>query len=246
MLKFFRHIRKSLLMENKTSKYIKYAIGEVVLVVIGILIALGINNWNQNRLNKIKSQDYHQRIAEDLEQFNNILTGETQRAIQVRKYLHASVQILKSKELTKKNKDTLDFALNNFFQMVQLQGSLDTYEELKSSGQLGLIYNKDLRKQINEYIEFLGVVSKIFNQLSTQVNKTEPIDRYVTLFVGEENSLDTIPIEYDFNLMKKDNYLINTLSRFSLHWETKSFFSNNLLKIGERLKKNILKELNND
>ncbi|PTM10993.1 MAG: hypothetical protein DA407_02550 [Bacteroidetes bacterium] len=49
MIKFFRHIRKSLLMENKTGKYFKYAIGEIVLVVIGILIALSINNWNENR-----------------------------------------------------------------------------------------------------------------------------------------------------------------------------------------------------
>ena len=49
MIKFFRHIRKSLLMENKTSKYFKYAIGEILLVVIGILIALQINNWNEHR-----------------------------------------------------------------------------------------------------------------------------------------------------------------------------------------------------
>jgi Family of unknown function (DUF6090) len=51
MIKFFRHTRKSHLMENKTGKYLKYAIGEIVLVVIGILIALSINNWNENRKN---------------------------------------------------------------------------------------------------------------------------------------------------------------------------------------------------
>ena len=67
MIKFFRHIRKSLLMEGKTdtsskasaktSKYFKYAIGEIVLVVIGILIALQINNWNEARkLEKSKNQ----------------------------------------------------------------------------------------------------------------------------------------------------------------------------------------------
>lgn len=49
MIKLFRQIRKSLLMENRTSKYFKYAIGEIILVVIGILIALQINNWNENR-----------------------------------------------------------------------------------------------------------------------------------------------------------------------------------------------------
>lgn len=49
MIKFFRRIRQQLLSENKTGKYFKYAIGEIVLVVIGILIALSINNWNENR-----------------------------------------------------------------------------------------------------------------------------------------------------------------------------------------------------
>jgi len=47
MIKFFRKIRQQLLAENKFTKYLIYAIGEIVLVVIGILIALSINNWNE-------------------------------------------------------------------------------------------------------------------------------------------------------------------------------------------------------
>ena len=54
MIKFFRHIRQNLIMENKTGKYLKYAVGEIVLVVIGILIALQVNNWNENRKTEIK------------------------------------------------------------------------------------------------------------------------------------------------------------------------------------------------
>ena len=49
MIKFFRKIRHKLLSENRVSKYILYAIGEIVLVVVGILIALQINNWNENK-----------------------------------------------------------------------------------------------------------------------------------------------------------------------------------------------------
>ncbi|MDB9961778.1 DUF6090 family protein, partial [Oceanihabitans sp.] len=66
MIKFFRHIRKSLLMENKTGKYFKYAIGEIVLVVIGILIALQINNWNENRINNNRLKSYLTEIIKDL------------------------------------------------------------------------------------------------------------------------------------------------------------------------------------
>ena len=49
MIKFFRKIRQNLLMENKNSKYIKYAFGEIILVMIGILLALQVNNWNEKR-----------------------------------------------------------------------------------------------------------------------------------------------------------------------------------------------------
>ena len=50
MIKFFRRIRQTLLMEQKTAQYLKYAIGEIILVVIGILIALELNNWNEERI----------------------------------------------------------------------------------------------------------------------------------------------------------------------------------------------------
>ena len=63
MIKFFRKIRQRLLTENKFSKYLIYAIGEIVLVVIGILIALSINNWNENLKNKKLETSYLKRIS---------------------------------------------------------------------------------------------------------------------------------------------------------------------------------------
>lgn len=65
MIKFFRKIRQNLLMENKTSKYLKYAIGEILLVIIGILIALQINNWNQDRLNQKKELRLVKQLLND-------------------------------------------------------------------------------------------------------------------------------------------------------------------------------------
>ncbi|WP_223033783.1 DUF6090 family protein [Hanstruepera marina] len=66
MIKFFRKIRQNLLMENKTSKYFKYALGEIFLVVIGILIALQINNWNENRKKHQLKVFYMNSIKNDL------------------------------------------------------------------------------------------------------------------------------------------------------------------------------------
>jgi hypothetical protein len=64
MIKFFRKIRQKMLIENKFSKYLIYAIGEIVLVVIGILIALSINSWNEvNKIKSIEKKSYENLLS---------------------------------------------------------------------------------------------------------------------------------------------------------------------------------------
>jgi tetratricopeptide (TPR) repeat protein len=71
MIKFFRKIRYDLMEENKTGTYFKYAIGEIVLVVIGIVIALQINNWNENRKSYTIVKNYYNQILKDLAKDND-------------------------------------------------------------------------------------------------------------------------------------------------------------------------------
>ena len=66
MIKFFRKIRLELMNQNKMGKYFKYAIGEIILVVIGILIALQINNWNEDKNLQNKEQALLIKLKEDL------------------------------------------------------------------------------------------------------------------------------------------------------------------------------------
>ena len=68
MIKFFRKIRQKLAYENNVTKYLRYAIGEILLVVIGILIALQINNWNEQRKQNIAEKEFIQGIKNDLKQ----------------------------------------------------------------------------------------------------------------------------------------------------------------------------------
>ena len=86
MIKFFRKIRQKLLSENKFSKYLIYAIGEIVLVVIGILIALQINNWNEGRkeFNKSKAllEEFKRDLARDTVE-SNYVTGKLARRIKI-------------------------------------------------------------------------------------------------------------------------------------------------------------------
>ncbi|MGB5242690.1 MAG: DUF6090 family protein [Lutimonas sp.] len=74
MIKFFSQIRQNLLSEGKTKNYLKYAIGEIVLVVIGILIALGINNWNERENNRSQAEKHLETIKLNLQ--DDILQAE--------------------------------------------------------------------------------------------------------------------------------------------------------------------------
>lgn len=67
MIKFFRHIRRTLIQENKMGKYFKYAIGEIALVMIGILLALQVNNWNEKRIKHEQLLSVYQRILTDID-----------------------------------------------------------------------------------------------------------------------------------------------------------------------------------
>ena len=74
MIKFFRKIRQKLLNENKFSKYLIYAIGEIILVVIGILIALQINNRNEDRKTRVEEMEYINSYLIDLEKVEYYLS----------------------------------------------------------------------------------------------------------------------------------------------------------------------------
>jgi hypothetical protein len=81
MIKLFRNIRKNLLTEGKTTKYFKYAIGEIVLVVIGILIALSLNNWNTDNANKKIVLKNSKTLIQNLEK-DSVFCKNKIRAIQ--------------------------------------------------------------------------------------------------------------------------------------------------------------------
>ena len=75
MLRLFREIRQRLLVENRFSKYILYAVGEILLVVIGILIALQINTWNDERMNNRKVAKYEEGLITDLKNDRGLVVG---------------------------------------------------------------------------------------------------------------------------------------------------------------------------
>ena len=148
MIKFFRRIRQNLLSEGKTGKYFKYAIGEIVLVVIGILIALQINNWNEQR--KIRGNQEKYVMLLKTEALNNL--KEVNKAIQV--VNKTNLWQNKIFELIDGNQDTitenyLSQAFGNVFVYTyKFKYENSALSELKASGDLKNVLNDSLRKYL--------------------------------------------------------------------------------------------------
>ena len=148
MIKLFRNIRQNLLMENKTGKYFKYAIGEIVLVVIGILIALQINNWNEHK----KEQAFEKEILEQI-RVNLIKDKLTLEDIRVNfKNALSSTDKILNATWTPEEKDSAKYWLGSIIQFDRFQPLTNAYEVAKSKG-LDLITNKQLRFQIGAYYD---------------------------------------------------------------------------------------------
>ena len=152
MIKFFRHIRKQLLTENKFNKYLLYAIGEIVLVVIGILIALQINNWNNNRINTEKQKDYLIAIKNDLEKQIPLLKRLVKRCDSIS---NVGSNILNDYNASQNFYliDNLNNKLSLFFYAEMFPEISTTFDELKSTGQINIIKNKTVRTKIITYYQ---------------------------------------------------------------------------------------------
>ena len=150
MIKFFRKIRQGLLTENKFSKYLLYAIGEIVLVVIGILIALSINNWNESLKTQSRVSLHYKELKEepnfDLARINQHiirLEAVDNYGIHIRTYLNMKLVEIDTLELKRA------FLGAGFY--VTFDASRVAYDNLVSSGDINLITNNALKRKLGEY-----------------------------------------------------------------------------------------------
>ncbi|MBT8297715.1 MAG: hypothetical protein KJO52_05220, partial [Maribacter sp.] len=153
MIKFFRKIRQNLLLENKTGKYFKYAIGEIILVVIGILIALQINNWNES--NKLKKEEtlYLKRLKTDLEKDTLYYNNNINRANLL---IDRNYTFLKKLYDEQKSIDEGRELMNlPLWDSEYLTIQDNTYSELVSSGKLNIISNPNLKVAVVDFYRLI-------------------------------------------------------------------------------------------
>ncbi len=133
---------------GKTGKYLKYAIGEIVLVVIGILIALQINNWNENKKSARLAETYIKDIRQDLIQDTIMFNAALKRANQT---IAKNKAILNFKQTDFVSKDSLYSMLNVFHSMRVYQINTTTYLKLLNTGFLDSNVFNTLFSFINTY-----------------------------------------------------------------------------------------------
>jgi len=149
MIKFFRKIRYDLMEKNKTGKYFKYAIGEIVLVVIGILIALSINNWNEDRKNRKLITAYKKNLIE------NLVRDSTQIANGINQINSEVLELKQFEKRVSNSQEPLDTILKiarfeyRFIINVMEHFQKDTYQVLNSTGHISL-FNNELVKKLQE------------------------------------------------------------------------------------------------
>ncbi|MDC6387416.1 DUF6090 family protein [Maribacter sp. PR1] len=149
MIKFFRRIRQKLLTENKFSKYLLYAIGEIILVVIGILIALSINNWNEGNKIKAKEREILLHMKRNLE--SNLQQYYPKQVIE--NALKANNVILEHLEQAKPYTDSLDYYFGWIPAYTRYMPNTTAYENLKSIG-FDIISNDTLRENYQNLFAF--------------------------------------------------------------------------------------------
>jgi len=172
MIPFFRKIRKTLADDNKPLKYLRYAIGEIVLVVIGILIALQINNWNEERKDRKIEISYLERLLSEVKKD----TASINQNIQLADKLSAEYKnyILKMYTEQKNSKDFANLLLTaglgstaNNLQLTDI-----AYTELVNTGKLDLISDNLLKSKIVMYYKEYKFVALNESQLDETVSLT--------------------------------------------------------------------------
>jgi len=253
-MKLLRKIRQSLLSEGKTSKYLKYAIGEIVLVVIGILIALQINNWNESNKDRRLENTYLNRLSVDLEKDLVDLDIEINKRLdkgEVAKKMTLELAGIDYK--LKRNIKAEDINLI-IYGWTQFYPNNNTYLELLSTGNLNLIKNdsiKDALFELNKKWLALEREYKTINdfRINWVINRNNALDDNVSYYAVElsSNDADIILTEDQIkNFKEKEaqaNEILNKDPEYRNGVATENLINESLIHILKNFKNQVEKSL---
>jgi hypothetical protein len=211
--------------ENKTGKYFKYAIGEIILVVVGILIALQINTWNENRKDTLEESTILQNLHDEFTE-NKKLLKVTQIGTTVTRQAGIEIMGLFGKSKTVINQHNTDSLLFLLLEFSSFRPSENTINDLIQSGRLKLLQNKKLKVLLYQWqsdlksldVSLKRVELKIDDELVPYLSKKyalKDIDKYGALNWKENTSLTINKFEIFNNIEFEnitDDYLYRVLT----------------------------------
>jgi hypothetical protein len=210
MIKFFRHIRKEQMEKNKTSKYLKYAIGEIVLVVIGILIALSINNWNSNRIQKQKENLFLSELNKEFKvnkaQLNTVLFNH-KKSMKSVEYLLSRLPI---KDIKTESLDSLSYHLWHLGVMYTFNPSSGATNSIMNSSTIDIISNDELRQLLIGWNDvLLDYQEEEVLAQNNYHNHLKPFEKkYFNFNQDDKNWLNDSRIDLSiFQSLEFDNYV---------------------------------------
>lgn len=217
MIKFFRKIRYNLMEQNKTGKYFKYAIGEIILVVIGILIALQINNWNEERKNNSYELKLLEQLKKDLVLNSDDLKGNL--SLQ-QKGINSAQLLLDSFSNNVPYHDSLLVHFANAGIWTKFIVNEGAYKTIESKG-LDIISNLELRELIFKVFE--GSLYWLKESEKSIINEVEYLriekaanyfKKWNTLQVRDNTLVDGTAVLLDYNSISHDNNFIYYLNSY--------------------------------
>jgi len=204
MLLYFRRLRKKLIGEGKFGKYIFYAIGEIIIVIIGIIVALQLNIWNQKRIFKKMEVQYYISMENQLNRDLYDLRGNMMyNQDYLDQFIYAS-EIIMSDERTKT--DTLGKISLNLVRYSDFRRSSNVFQTLISSGEIKHIKNQRVIENLQELEEIYIYIDRleemhgniILSQVLPEIRETFRWDPFV---VENENYIFSYQFQNYFSMM---------------------------------------------
>lgn len=223
--------------ENRPIKYLRYAIGEIVLVVIGILIALQINNWNEERKAKIVEENFFENILLDLEKDEQKLAYYQEFHTKRIEYLDTLLTYVRNPNRTM-GIENFGMYIEPLYYSVNPTNYSSTFESAKAMGTFSNFKKKELLKELSQYYDEFNLIESTCTSILRFIETHfEPLmytlpESYMTIETGnmvinEENVLEfyekiasiedhrnlTVDYERILRTPKFENYLIGDLGR---------------------------------
>lgn len=246
-MRIFNNIRQKLLFEGKTINYLKYAVGEIFLVVIGILIALQVNNWNQDRIVRKETKALMANLKLDVEADINSLKDQ-QNGLRHRK--EWADFILESLDNQKVTDSTLFItAITRVGWIMDYSQTFPTYNEIVSSGKLSYIKSENLKKALAEYQAQVEDHKQIVSSYNLGLKETERLAiGHLNGMPEGSNLMDPNPlslykrVSFNLNKIAEDTEFYKSVKHISFFTSVNIDFISGLLIIKAEGLKNLITE----